>query len=131
MCILQMGEWKVTVYVDDLILMAGLMDCLLNIKTSLAATFRMKDLGPLNFILGISVRQTDGQIQLHQKQYILNMLAKFDMSDAYPVYTPSDTSVHLVKDDRVSSKPDKKLFQQIMGSLQYVVSGTRLDIAHP
>ena len=120
----------VTMYVDDLILMADLMDCLLNIKASLASTFRMKDLGPLNFILGISVRQTDGQIQLHQKQYILNMLARFDMLDAYPVYTPSDTSVHLVKDDRVSGKADKKLFQQIMGSLQYAVSGTRPDIAH-
>ena len=38
--------------------------------------------------------------------------------------------VHLVKDDGVGSKTDKKLFQQIMGSLQYAVSGTRPDIAH-
>ena len=94
----------VTVYVDDLILMADLMDSLLDIKCNLESTFIMKDLGPLSFITEISVRQTDGQIQLHQKQYILNMLARFNMFDAYPVHTPTDTSVHLVKDDGISGK---------------------------
>ena len=39
------------------------------------------------------------------------MLQRFGMQDAYPVHTPSDPSVNLVKDDGVSAKADKRLFR--------------------
>ena len=63
----------VMVYVDDLILLVDLID----LTESLTDRFRMQDLGPLNYCLGISIKQSNGEIQIHQKQYITNMLQKF------------------------------------------------------
>ena len=120
----------VTVYVDDLIIMVDVIENLIEIKEKLASRFKMKDMGSLSYCLGIGVRQSDGMIQIHQRQYIASMLQRFGMQDAYPVHTPSDPSVNLVKDDGVSAKADKRLFQQIIGSLQYAVSCTRPDIAY-
>ena len=107
----------VTVYVDDLIIMVDVIENLIEIKEKLASRFKMKDMGSLSYCLGIGVRQSDGMIQIHQRQYIASMLQLFGMQDAYPVHTPSDPSVNLVKDDGVSAKADKQLFRQIIGSL--------------
>ena len=51
------------------------------------------------------------------------------MQEAYPVATPLDPNVQLVKDDGVSNKANKLLYQQILGSLQYAAGCTRPDIA--
>ena len=120
----------ITVYVDDLIRLVDVIADLIDLKKSLTDRFRMKDLGPLNHCLGISIKQSDSEIQIHQELYITNMLQKFGLNDGYPVHTPADPSVKLVKDDGISGKADKTLFRQIIGSLQYVVSGTRPDIAY-
>ena len=120
----------ITVYVDDLILLVDVGKDLIDLKQSLADRFRMKDLGPLNYCLGISIKQSKNEIQIHQRQYIANILQRFGMDDAYPTHTPADASVRLVKDDGVSEKADKTMFRQIVGSLQYAVSGTRPDIAY-
>ena len=120
----------ITVYVDDLILLVGVIADLIDLKKSLTDRFKMKELGPLNYCLGISIRQSDGEVQIHQKQYIANILQRFGLSDEYPANTPADPSVKLVKDDGISGKADKTLFRQIIGSLQYMVSGTRPDIVY-
>ena len=117
-------------YVDDLILLVDVIADLIDLKKSLTDRFKMKDLGPLNYCLGISIRQSDGEVQIHQKQYITNMLQRFGLSDAYPANTPADPSVKLVEDDGISGKADKTLFRHIIGSLQYAVSGMRPDIAY-
>ncbi len=57
----------------------------------------MKNMGQLHYCLGISVVQDDNGIWLHQKQYILNMLEKFGMTEAKNVSMPADTNVKLVK----------------------------------
>ena len=106
----------VTVYVDDII-MVDVIENMIEIKEKLTSRFKMKDMGSLSYCLGIGVRQSDGMIQIHQRQYVASMLQRFGIQDAYPVHTLSDPSVNLVKDDGVSAKADKQLFQQIVGSL--------------
>ena len=66
----------ITVYMDDLILLVEVIADLIDLKKSLTDRFKMKELGPLNYCLGISIRQSDGEIQIHQKQYITNMLQR-------------------------------------------------------
>ncbi|XP_074655651.1 uncharacterized protein LOC141909165 [Tubulanus polymorphus] len=51
------------------------------------------------------------------------------MCDAYPVSTPADINVKLVKNDGVSKPVDKIMYQSIVGSLLYAVIATRTDIA--
>ena len=62
--------------------------------------------------------------------YIENLVRRFGLSDACGVSTPADASVKLVADDGVSRPADPKLYQQIVGSLQYAAGGTRPDIAY-
>ena len=119
----------ISVYVDALILQADLVQEMLEVKEQLSRRFRMKDLGDLNYCLGIGVSQGDGWIQLQQRQYILNLLHRFELADAHPLGN-ADTNVPLEADDDVSQPADQKLYQRMIGSLQYAAGGTRPDIAY-
>ena len=57
-------------------------------------------------------------------------MKRFGLSDACGVSTPADACVKLVADDGVSRPADPKLYQQIVGSLQYAAGGTQPDIAY-
>ena len=48
----------------------------------------MKDLGPLNFFLGIEVNYFEGGIHLNQSKYGAEMLAKTEMTLVKAVATP-------------------------------------------
>ena len=119
------------VYVDDLIVMASTLEEMQQIKETLKSRFQMKDLGKLHYCLGISIEQDEERkcLWIHQKQYILNMLEKYSLSNAKVVSTPADVSVQLKKDDGVSNKVDSVTYQSIIGSLLYAAIATRPDIA--
>ena len=99
-------------------------------KAELSARFKMKDLGQLRYRLGIVCDVSDGKICINQKPYIDNLVRRFGLSDACGVSTPADACVKLVADDGVSRPADPKLYQQIVGSLQYAAGGSRPDIAY-
>ena len=48
---------------------------------------------------------------LHQRQYVLNLLSRYRMTDANPTSTPADVNVKLVKNDGVSKLADRELYQ--------------------
>ena len=91
----------------------------------------MKDMGELHYCLGITISydQTNMIIEMHQKQYILKMLKKYNLTDAKSVSTPADPNVKLCKDDEVSKPIDPVLYQSVVGSLLYVAIATRPDIS--
>ena len=99
-------------------------------KAELSARFKMKDLGQLRYCLGIVCEMSDGQICINQRPYIDNLARRFGLSEACGVSTPADACVKLVADDGVSRPADPKLYQQIVGSLQYAAGGTRPNIAY-
>ncbi len=61
-----------TVYVDDLILITESMESMKELKLALKKCFKMKDMGELPYILGISVIQDKEQncVFIYQKHYI-------------------------------------------------------------
>lgn len=82
----------VLVYVDDLIIIsssAAATDALLQ---KLNAAFAIKDLGALNYFLGIEVHTTPGGLILSQKKYITDLLQKTNMTLCRPVSTPMSSS---------------------------------------
>ena len=129
-------QWKdghlniVSIYVDDLILVVDLLKDLLRIKEELSSRFKIKDLGQLRYCLGIVCIQEDGCIRINQRPYIDNLVKRFGLTDAFGVSTTADACVKMVADDEISQPADPRLYQQIVGSLQYAAGGTRPDIAH-
>jgi len=73
----------VAVYVDDLIVLTSIAEEMQHIKKNLTLKFEMKDMGKFHYCLGISIEHNEAEkyLLLHQKQYILNMLEKYSLSD--------------------------------------------------
>ena len=119
----------VAVYVDDLILIAFNPEEMQEVEWALTDEFKMKDMGPLHYCLGVSIIQGEDCIWLHQKQYILNMLKRFGLAEAKTVSTPADLSAKLVKEDGISKDVDQVKYQSMVGSLLYADMATHPDIA--
>ena len=119
------------VYVDDLILITQSGDEMADLKECLSERFNMTDMGKLHYCLGVSVvhDEKQGCLWLHQKQYIQNMLDKFDLADANTVATPADCNVKLRKSDGISKDVEAVHYQYMVGSLLYAAMETWPDIA--
>ncbi|VFQ77361.1 unnamed protein product [Cuscuta campestris] len=53
--------------------------------------FKLKELGPLHYFLGIEVQRTQDSILLHQSKYARDLLRRAGMSDCHPAITPMAT----------------------------------------
>lgn len=80
----------IVVYVDDLIVGSSSLPNLERIKKLLAAEFEVVDGGELSHFLVMEFeREGDlGAITVSQKQYILDVLDKFGLSECKEVATP-------------------------------------------
>ena len=76
-------------YVDDLFL-TGADPHIHQCKRGLASKFEMKDLGLMNYFLGLEVWQRPGEIFLSQGKYIVKLLERFGMVDCKSVSTPME-----------------------------------------
>jgi hypothetical protein len=115
-------------YVDDVVLTASSTVLLRRLIDSMLAEFSMKDLGPLQFFLGISVVRTASGFFLSQHTYAEELLDRANMADCRPVSTPVDTRAKLSADagDPIADASD---YRSIVGGLQYLTM-TRPDLAY-
>ncbi|GJX23588.1 putative RNA-directed DNA polymerase [Tanacetum coccineum] len=117
----------ILVYVDDIVGTGNNKGTIDNIICQLGSAFALKDLGPLNYFLGIEIVSHVSGILLSQKKYILELLQSAGLSNCNPVSSPMVTSSSLSLDDSTAfSNPVK--YRQVVGSLQYVTL-SRPDIA--
>jgi hypothetical protein len=125
----------IALYVDDLIIGSNCSSLMNQTKQNLNERFAMKDLGQLKFCLGIEVRwNKDGTCALRQKHYVLETLEKFNMADCKPVSTPMAPGQKLSKamcatTDNEKAQMANVPYRSAVGSLIYMVTGTRPDIA--
>jgi len=87
------------------------------------------DLGKLKEFLGISIRHSGCKIILDQKVYLTKVLDCFNMTNAIIANTPLP---HRYTPVAHTGNPDPTLrtqYQAIIGSLLYLMLGTRPDIA--
>ncbi len=70
--------YLIFLYVDDIII-AGLDPSMIaEIKSEFTSRYEMKDLGELNYYLGMKVTRTEDYIQLDQTRYTMDILVKYD-----------------------------------------------------
>ena len=102
-----------------------------SIKEKLLSRFDIKDLGKLSYFLGMSIIQNkeENKIWMGQPMYTGKILTKMDMDNCKPVKTPVDPGNRLVKATEDEDVLDQQSYQLLVGSLMYLVTCTRPDIA--
>jgi hypothetical protein len=119
------------IYVDD-ILLIGVEEDVDFIVEKLKARFDMKELGTVNYLLGLQITyEPEKRVCFQQSKYVHDIMQKFNMDTAYPVSSPMATdAVKLQPASEDEHKRDQCLpYRSLVGCLQYLVSDSRLDLA--
>jgi hypothetical protein len=118
--------------VDDLIILGKDLNSIDKVKERLRAEFEMKDLGELQYFLGIQVQRDRSKRRLHinQSGYISSILERFGMDDSKLAPTPIATGTTLHKAIDGDTLVDLKPYQSMVGSQMYAMLCTRPDIAY-
>ena len=119
----------ISLYVDDLLIFSKTMGPINSVKKQLHKEYNMKDLGPVEQILGIRVRREDDRLALDQTQYIENFLKEYQMDEARTVQTPIDGYEALTPARPEEERANQLAYQKRIGSVMYAMIGTRPDIA--
>ncbi|KAJ3507815.1 hypothetical protein NMY22_g16815 [Coprinellus aureogranulatus] len=129
----------VVVYVDDLLLAATSRKFMDSVKKKLSSRFKMKDLGPAKYILGMVIRRDRAKltIALSQRRYIDSVLERTGMSNCKPASTPIPSTNKATIDDPNDNTVIHSLeidgktvtYKSIIGSLMYAMLATRPDLA--
>jgi hypothetical protein len=87
----------VPVFVDGITLASKSKEKIAEIKSLLAQRFKLRDLGPTSFLLGVQIDRERSAPTLHlsQRHYTLDLLDRFGFADCSPVSTPLDPGSRL------------------------------------
>ena len=126
----------IPVFIDDITFASSNSAAIDSVIKELASYFKLRDLGPTSFLLGIKITRNaeKRQIALSQRQYIIDALERFNMSDCNPTSTPMDPGAHLSSSMSPQSPEEQKSMETIpylnaVGTLQYLATSTRPDIS--
>jgi hypothetical protein len=89
----------IIIYVDDLIIIGDNDADIFDLKKLLKQKFEVKDLGKLRYFLDIEVIQSPKGICLLQRQYALNKLTKYGITNCKPISIPLEQNVKLSADE--------------------------------
>jgi hypothetical protein len=105
---------------------------IIGFKSAFGERFNVQDLGPVSWLLGMTVESDRGSriIRIGQQQYVLDMLERFNMMDCKPVGLPMAVDVlsNCVETSTSKLPPDLLPYQSLIGSLLYASVSTRPDI---
>lgn len=124
----------IAVHVDDMAC-AGINEQLVALKTAVEKHLVVKDLGPIAFYLGIAICYDIkiGAMYLTQAEYSRKLLEEYGMQAAHPVATPmldGDRDQWDKDDTEVLNDVEQKRYQALVGSLLYLMHGSRPDICY-
>ena len=122
------GTTILLLYVDDMIIIGDDMQGIQDLKLFLGSQFEMKDLGPLNYFLGIEVSSSADGYYLTQAKYTSDLISRANITDSKIVDTPIEYNCRLNSHDG-ESLSDATLYRQLVGSLIYLTV-TRPDISY-
>ncbi|CAA7016026.1 unnamed protein product [Microthlaspi erraticum] len=117
----------VLVYVDDIIIPSNSDPAVDQLKANLEAAFRLRDLGPLRYFLGLEIARSAKGISVCQRMYTLELLEEAGFTDCKSSSIPMDPSVKLVQDSAEPILDEISLYRKLVGKMMYLTI-TRRDI---
>lgn len=112
---------------DDLVITGNDNVFIESFISHLNATFSLKDLGALNYFLGIEVHYTTRGIVLSQAKYARDLLCKAKIDGAKQISSPVVAGTHLSHDGPLLDDPT--FYRSVVGALQYATI-TRPDLSY-
>ena len=117
----------ILVYVDDIIIAGSNSQLVQQIITNFQSTFALKDLGALNYFMGVQVLYNKIGVHLSQSKYITDLLENVLMQDNTLCFTLMVSREAFTKADSEHFL-DVTLYRSTIGALQYAIL-TRPEIA--
>src|SRR6266851_2473904 len=119
----------VIVYVDDVLFLGTDKQKLLKIKELFMKQWECRDLGDAQEFLHMCIRQKDGKIYLNQTTYLQKVIEHFNLQNAKPALTPLPKGYQPSPVKENASVTLHSKYQQVIGSLLYIMLGTQPYIA--
>ena len=100
-------------------------------KEKFKKVWECRDLGAAKEYLGMEIREdrSSGSLIVDQVKYLDKILKRFDMQDANPANTPLPEKYEPMASTGKSNPRLRSQYQLVIGSLLYLMLGTRPDIA--
>jgi hypothetical protein len=124
------------IYVDDFIVAAASNDLADEVAKQLFDKFRVKDLGPLTYCLGMQLTYAPdrNKLILSQTKHIEDMIDTFNLNDMSPPGVPMAPDIVLSSEQCPISQPDKDAmkkypYKSLLGTLMHIMISTRPDVS--
>jgi hypothetical protein len=106
------------VYVDDIVIVGSTPKAIERLVRSLSIAFPIKDLGPLEYFLGLEASYNSRGMTLTQHKYVLDLLLHVGMENCNPTSTLLVPSEHLARDTgALLGTKDSFWYRSIVGIL--------------
>ena len=123
-------EVIVIIYVDDAVFMGPQKHLVNTYKEHFMCTWKCRDLGETEEFLRMRKTRQKGVTSLNQKDYLITVLKRFNMQNVKEASTPLPSGYNPVPNTLPVDKNLRTKYQQVIGSLLYLMLGTRPDITY-
>jgi hypothetical protein len=118
----------ILLYVDDIIIIGNNDAVIRDLKHFLSTRFKIKDLGPLKYFLGVEIARSKSGISFCQRKHTLDILEDAGLLGAKPEKIPMDANVALMPTGSDPLK-DPTCYRRLIGRLIYLTI-TRPEITY-
>ncbi|KDR64930.1 hypothetical protein GALMADRAFT_82505 [Galerina marginata CBS 339.88] len=116
-------------YVDDIIVTGPSASLVASKKKLFMEKWECRDLGVCKEFLRMRIEYKDGKTYIDQVPYLEKILSRFGMADAKIATTPLPTGYKTEPFDGTTTPQLRSQYQSVIGSLLYLMLGTRPDLA--
>ncbi|XP_019252811.1 PREDICTED: uncharacterized protein LOC109231617 [Nicotiana attenuata] len=117
----------VAIYVDDVILTGTDLEEIKLLKKFLHDSFKIKDLGRLQYFLGLEILYKDDEVIISQRKFVIDLLKEYNCLSCSSLSSPLDPNVKL-KANEGAHLSVPSCYRKLVGKLNFLTN-TRLDIA--
>ena len=118
-------------HVDDCTITGSSKELIHSFKAEISTHFKITDLGPISWLLGMKVTCDRDQrmLSISQEPFVEAILAKYNFTDMKPLSIPMDPHIQLLTSQSAKSTANIAFMKQVpyrsaLGSLMYLAVGT-------